>query len=124
MSIKHTFLRILILFNGWIVANQAKHECSRSDFDEAMSLGIRYTRMGDWKNAIPCLERASRLKRDNTIAMIYLGETYLKSGRVEDSIKVLLALAVDRTFVYLILWYRCWSCFKNLSHRRPQAGFY
>jgi len=66
-----------------------------------MALGIRYTRMGNWQNAVPCLERAHRLKQDNTIAMIYLGETYLKSGRVKESIKVLLALELDRTFLCL-----------------------
>ena len=78
---------ILLLSNVWI-ATQAKRECSSSDFDEAVALGIRYTRMGNWENAVPCLERAHRLKQDNTIAMIYLGETYLKSGRVKESIKV------------------------------------
>jgi hypothetical protein len=99
---KLTRLRVLILSNCWIMANLASRQCSNSDFDEAMTLGIRYNRMEDWANAVPCLERAHRLKRDNTIAMIYLGETYLKSGRVKDSIKVLLAPALDRTFLFFL----------------------
>jgi uncharacterized protein HemY len=91
MSHRKFILRILILANCWIVANQTKSGCSDADFDEAMTLGIRHTRLGLWTKAVPCLERAHKLKRDNTLAIIYLGESYLKAGRVQDSIQVLLA---------------------------------
>lgn len=50
--------------------------------------GIRQVRSGQYAVAIPCLERAHELQKHDSSALLYLGEAYLKTGRLKESIQV------------------------------------
>ena len=62
--------------------------CKNADFEEAMMQGVRQSRLGEFSKAISCLERARTFRKDDETALLYLGEAYLKTERLDISIKV------------------------------------
>jgi tetratricopeptide (TPR) repeat protein len=71
--------------------------CRNSEFEDAMMQGIGQARSGNYANAIHCLERAYTLKKHDPSALIYLGEAYLKTGRLHESIQVFHFIRYIRT---------------------------
>ncbi len=65
-------------------------DCSASStFDDVMANGVMHSRAREHAKALSCFERGAKLRPDNPGAAMYLGETLMKVGRLEDAMAVL-----------------------------------
>jgi tetratricopeptide (TPR) repeat protein len=94
---EHTYDPEVDRLNTWL------HDRHEKSFRDNMTRGTRLLTMGKPIDALPLLERAHKLKPDNTDAALNLGGAFILSGRHKKAVPVL-EQAVERTPGNAQLW--------------------
>jgi tetratricopeptide (TPR) repeat protein len=94
---EHTYDPEQDRLNTWL------HDRHEKSFRDNMTRGTRLLTLGKPIDALPLLERAHKLKPDNTDAALNLGGAFILSGRHKKAVPVL-EKAVERTPGNAQLW--------------------